>query len=214
MSQVILFLFLSLKAHWLLVHAAIFQGAEVSVSVMKLNVCCSHRWWLAQNIVWTDVFIVILDVDITKEITNSEQKNHIDYYEDKGEQADLRKLFIPVKWSWSRVQKVCGKSAKQHIMATLANEAKQQRHNCWMNKYKECETLGMKPTDNRKIIIISEAEVFRCFKEPSDKVVQWHLFTIKSADFKLFCHCAGCVLTFKRFFINKSYFYWCMELFW
>ena len=118
----------------------------------------------------TDVFVVILDVEITKEITNSEQKKHIDKYEDEGKQADLRKLFIPVKWSWSRVQKVCGKSAKQHIMTTLANEAKQQRHNCWMNKYKECETLGMKPTDNRKIIIISEAEVFRCFKEPSDKV--------------------------------------------
>ena len=49
----------------------------------------------------------------------------------------------------------------------------QQRNNCWMNKYKECETLGMKPVDNRKIIIVSQAEVFRCFKEPSDKAVQW-----------------------------------------
>ena len=103
----------------------------------------------------TDVFIVILDVEITKEITISEQKKHIDKYEDRGEQATLRKLFIPVKWSWSRVQKVCGKSAKQQIMVTLAKEAKQQRHNCWMNKYKECETLGMKPADNRRIIIVS-----------------------------------------------------------
>ena len=42
-----------------------------------------------------------------------------------------------------------------------------------MNKYKEWETLGMKPADNRKIIIVSQAEVLRCFREPSDKVVQW-----------------------------------------
>ena len=118
-----------------------------------------------------DVFIVILDVEITKEITISEQKSHIDDHENKGLQADLRKLFIPVKWTWSRVQKVCGKSAKQQIMVTLAKEAKQQRHNCWMNKYKECETLGMKPADDRKIIIVSQAEVLKCFREPSNKVV-------------------------------------------
>ena len=119
-----------------------------------------------------DVFIVILDVEIAKEITISEQRKHIDKHEDRGEQTDLRKLFIPVKWTWSRVQKVCGKSAKQQIMVTLAKEAKQQRHNCWMNKYKECETLGMKPADNRKIIIVSQAEVFGYFKEPSNKVVR------------------------------------------
>ena len=57
-------------------------------------------------------------------------------------------------------------------MVTLAKEAKQQRHNCWMNKYKECETLGMKPADNRKIITVSQAEVLKCFKEPRNKVVQ------------------------------------------
>ena len=49
----------------------------------------------------------------------------------------------------------------------------QQRYNCWMNKYKECETLGTKPADNRKIIIVSQAEVLKCFKEPSNKMVQW-----------------------------------------
>ena len=98
-----------------------------------------------------DVCIVILDVEITKELTISEQRDQTDKHEDRGEQADLRKLFIPIKWTWSRVQKVCGKSAKQQIMVTLAKEAKQQRHNCWMNKYKECETLGMKPADNRKM---------------------------------------------------------------
>jgi hypothetical protein len=58
-------------------------------------------------------------------------------------------------------------------MVTLAKEAKQQRHNCWMNKYKECETLGMKPADDRKIIILSQAEVLKCFKEPNKKTVQW-----------------------------------------
>ena len=117
------------------------------------------------------MFIVILDVEITKAITISDQKKHIDKHEDTGEQADLRKLFILVKLTWSRVQKVCGRSAKQQIMVTLAKGAKQQRHNCWMNKYKECETVGMKPADNRNIIIVSQAEVFRCFKEPSNKVV-------------------------------------------
>ena len=32
-----------------------------------------------------DVFIVILDVEITKEITISEQRKHIDNHEDRGE---------------------------------------------------------------------------------------------------------------------------------
>ena len=59
---------------------------------------------------------------------------------------------------------VCGESAKQQIRVTLAKEAKQQRHNCWMNKYKECETLGMKPADTRKIIIVSQAEVLKVFQ--------------------------------------------------
>ena len=41
-----------------------------------------------------DVFIVILDVEIIKEITISEQKKHINKYEDKGKQSNLRTLFI------------------------------------------------------------------------------------------------------------------------
>ena len=54
-----------------------------------------------------DVFTVILDVETAKEITISEQRKDLDQYEDRGQQSNLRKLFIPVKWTWSRVQKVC-----------------------------------------------------------------------------------------------------------
>ena len=114
-----------------------------------------------------------MDVEITNEITISEPKKHIDQYEDMCLQSDLRKLSVPVKWTWSRVQKVCGASTKQHIEGTLAKEARLRRHHRWMDKYTECETLGMKPADNRKIITVARAEVSRCFKEPNDKAVEW-----------------------------------------
>ena len=120
-----------------------------------------------------DVFIVILDVDITKDLTKAERTKHIDHWEQQDKEPDIRKLFVPVKWTWSRLQKVCTKKERLYIEKTLATEAKRQRHNCWMNAYKKCETLGAKPADNRKIIIVSQTEVLTCFKKPTQKVKQW-----------------------------------------
>ena len=42
-----------------------------------------------------------------------------------------------------------------------------------MNASKKCDTLGAKPADNRKIIIVSQTEVLTCFKKPTHKVKQW-----------------------------------------
>ena len=106
------------------------RNREIQVAGVRLwQVVCDseHPVYnrLQRKDIWAaDVFIVILGVEITKENTISEQRKHIDKHEDRGEQVDLRKLFIPVTWTWSRVRKVCGKSAKQQIVVTLAKEAK------------------------------------------------------------------------------------------
>ena len=99
------------------------QVSDCGKLLVIVNIRCTIGF--RERTFWQRMCFVILDVEITKEITISEQKKDIDKYEDKGKQSAFRKLFIPVKWSWNRVRKVWGKSAKQQNVVTLAKKAKQ-----------------------------------------------------------------------------------------
>ena len=78
-----------------------------------------------------DVFIVILDVDITKDLTKTEQAKHIDHWVKQDKEPDIRKLFVPVKWTWSRLQKVCTKKERLSGCRRYA----QKRKDCILRKH-------------------------------------------------------------------------------
>ena len=59
----------------------------------------------------TNVFTVILDVTIRSEINNRERK----HMEESGASEDTRRLYIPIRWTWNRLQKICNEQQKKYI---------------------------------------------------------------------------------------------------
>ena len=71
----------------------------------------------------TDVFTVILDVTIRSELS----KKEIKHMEEAETPNDTRKLYIPVRWTWNRLQKTCTKKQIKHIQETLAEQASSKK---------------------------------------------------------------------------------------
>ena len=106
----------------------------------------------AQEIRSTDVFNVILDVGVTKLLNTKKEKK-------KLAMEGKRKLIIPVKWTWSRLYKVCTPTEIKAIRIGLASAAKEKRHTYWAKSYKEMPTMGgaKKPNKEEFVVVNKEA---------------------------------------------------------
>ena len=79
----------------------------------------------------TDVFTVILDVTIRSDINKKERK----HMKASGSSEDTRRLYIPIRWTWNRLQKTCTEKQKKHTQKTLAEAASIKKH-MWLSRVK------------------------------------------------------------------------------
>ena len=119
----------------------------------------------AKEIRSTDVFTAILDCKADKPLTNKEMKDH---------ETDSRKLYIPVRWTWSKVQRNCTKAEIRRIQDTLAEQAKEKKHTCWMNDYEKAEGLGAAEQNEVDIVVISEMEMIAYVQQIESSQHKFH----------------------------------------
>ena len=131
----------------------------------------------AHDIRSNDVFTVILDIQISGPMNKNETKKQekIQAGEDSDEilckcshqcsGGDTRKLYMPVRWTWNRLQKVCTKQQKEQIRSQLSTAAKVKSHTCWMKGYLKCKKLGADEQNGKDIIVISKTEMIACVQQ-------------------------------------------------
>jgi hypothetical protein len=109
----------------------------------------------AQEIRTTDVFHVVLDANVTRleDMTKKDQA--------QADAGGKRKMIIPVKWTWNKLQSVCRKEQVTEIRNGLAQAAKQAQHTCWMKDYKEMATMGgaIHPSREEFLVIAKEGQL-------------------------------------------------------
>ena len=109
---------------------------------------------------------MILDVAIWSELNNSEKKKMIKL---GTSGKDTRKLYIPVRWTWNRLQKACNEKQKKYIQATLAEKASIEKHMCWMSEhYATAEGLGADATNEVGIVVIPQMEIIACARQATE----------------------------------------------
>ena len=125
-----------------------------------------YRRLHAGEIKRTDVFTVILDVAIWSDLNNSEKKKMIKL---GTSGKDTRKLYIPVRWTWNRLQKACNEKQKKYIQATLAEKAGIKKHMCWMSEhYATAEGLGADTANEVEIVVIPQMEMIACVRQATE----------------------------------------------
>ena len=113
----------------------------------------------------TDVFTVILDVAIRSELSKKEVKR----MKEAENPEDTRKLYIPVRWTWNRLQKTCDGKQKKHIQKTMAEQASYRKHMCWMPKYTDSAGLGADAANESEIVVIPKMEMVACVKQVTSR---------------------------------------------
>ena len=83
-----------------------------------------------------------------------------------GNSKDTRKLHIPIRWTWNRLQKTCTEKQKKYIQATLAEKASIKKHMCWMSDhYATAEGLGADTANEVEIVVIPKMEMIACVQQ-------------------------------------------------
>ena len=121
-----------------------------------------YRRLQAHEIRSNDVFTVILDARIYS-VKSKRERNNSDNMmcgcASHCSKEDPRKLYVPVRWTWNRLQKVCTKKQKEWIQDNISNTAKNRKHTCWMKGYQECNNLGGDEQNEQDIIIVPRTEM-------------------------------------------------------
>ena len=113
----------------------------------------------AHEIRTTDVFHVVLDAKVTRleGMTKKEKA--------KLEAGGKRKMIIPVKWTWNKLQSVCRKDQVTDIRNGLAQAAKQSQHTHWTKDYKDMATMGGAINPSREEFLVISTEKVICRME-------------------------------------------------
>ena len=120
----------------------------------------------AQEIRTTDVFHVVLDAKVTRleDMTKKDQA--------QADAGGKRKMIIPVKWTWNKLQSVCRKEQVTEIRNGLAQAAKQAQHTCWMKDYKEMATMGEAIHPSREEFLVISTEKISCRMEEAGEQME------------------------------------------
>jgi hypothetical protein len=90
--------------------------------------------------------------------------------EKNGNTKDTRKLYIPIRWTWNRLQKTCTEKEKKLIQTKLAEQAGIKKHMCWMSEhYAKAEGLGADTSNETEIVVIPKIEMIACAQQTTGR---------------------------------------------
>ena len=107
-----------------------------------------------------------MDVAIRSEINKSERKK----VQNNGNTKDTRKIYIPIRWTWNRLQRTCTEKEEKIIQTKLAEQAGIKKHMCWMSEhYAKAEGLGADTTNETEIVVIPRMEMIACARQTTKR---------------------------------------------